>query len=75
MTPLANRFPVAVGLFVAGIAHLIAPKRLLGTASVLYDRILAVDFSPRADAGRRVRFVGVAMMAAGVLAWRLDRRP
>jgi hypothetical protein len=60
---------------VAGIAHLFSPKRLLGAASILYDRILAVDFSPRDDATLRVRLIGVGMVVAGVLAWRPDRRP
>ncbi len=72
---IPNRRPIAVGLLVAGIVHLVAPKRLLGTGSVLYDRILAVDFSPRDDAARRVRLVGIAMVGAGVLAWSPDRRP
>ena len=73
--PSQNRRPVALGLLVVGIAHLVASKRLLGTASVLYGQVLAVDFSPRDDASRRVRLIGVVMVAAGVLAWRLDRRP
>jgi hypothetical protein len=64
-----RRRPVAAGLFAIGLVHVLAPGRLLRGAGVLYDRLLEVEFSPRKDAPRRVRFVGVLMCLAGELAW------
>jgi len=52
-------------LVVAGAIHLLVPRLLLRIAAVGYDTALAVEFEPRANASRRVRLVGVAMLAAG----------
>jgi hypothetical protein len=66
----------AVSLFgaLAGIVHLLAPEWLLRTARVAYDRTLAVDFEPRANATRRVRLVGVGFLVAALLTALLWRR-
>ena len=57
----------AAGLLfvVAGLVHLLVPRLLLRTAAVGYDTALAVEFEPRANASRRVRLVGVGLLAAG----------
>jgi hypothetical protein len=52
----------------AGALHLLAPEWLLRTAGVAYDRTLAVDFEPRENAARRVRLVGVLLLAVAALA-------
>jgi hypothetical protein len=52
----------------AGVVHLLAPEWLLRTARVAYDRTLAVDFEPRENATRRVRLVGVLLLAVAALA-------
>jgi hypothetical protein len=54
-----------VGLVLAGVTHLLGPRALLWTAQVGYDRVLDVEFDPRETATRRVRLLGVAMVAAG----------
>jgi hypothetical protein len=56
---------VGAGLVVVGIAHLLVPGVLLSVARVSYDRVLDVAFEPRARTGRRVRLVGLGMVAAG----------
>jgi hypothetical protein len=53
---------------VAGLVHLLAPRRLLATARWGYDRVLAVDFDPREPAPRRVRLVGLSFVVASILA-------
>lgn len=55
----------------AGVAHLAIPDRLLKLASWNYDRVLAVGFEPRPNATRRVRLIGVAMIAAAPVLTRL----
>jgi len=62
--PLATLLPAA--LAVAGIVHLLFPRVLLRTARLGYDRLLAVEFHPRERAPRRVRAVGVLLLAAAV---------
>jgi hypothetical protein len=57
---------LAVGSAVTGLLHLLVPSWLLRLASVGYDRVLAVDFEPRANATRRVRLLGVLLLAAAV---------
>ncbi|MFB6255271.1 MAG: hypothetical protein ABEH58_00850 [Haloplanus sp.] len=66
---LARRLSLLAVL--AGIAHLLVPNRLLTTAEWGYDRVLAVAFDPRPNATRRVRLIGVVMLVAGVLCYRL----
>jgi hypothetical protein len=58
----------------AGVVHLLVPSRLLATARWGYDRVLAVEFAPRPNATRRVRLIGLLMLAVGALTYRaLDR--
>ncbi|MFQ3295538.1 MAG: hypothetical protein ACI8VE_002626, partial [Natrialbaceae archaeon] len=38
---------LAVGLLLIGILHLVVPGSLLQVSRVLYDRLLAAEFSPR----------------------------
>lgn len=59
---------VARGLAAAGVAHLVAPDRLLAAARRGY-RLLDVEFRPGPTATARVRLVGVGMLAAAALAW------
>ncbi|MFT4891783.1 MAG: hypothetical protein ACI9YT_002718, partial [Halobacteriales archaeon] len=65
-----TRRQVAVLLLLTGVVHLLAPGRLLRVARVSYDRVLAVEFTPRDGASRRVRLVGILMCLAGVVAWK-----
>lgn len=58
----------------SGIVHLLAPDRLLAAAAWGYDRFLAVDFEPRANATRRVRLLGVLTLLVGLAARSLRRR-
>jgi hypothetical protein len=62
--PVRGRL-AGVVLVTAGLAHLLIPGTLLATARLAYDRLLDVRFDPRAGAGRRVRLVGVGLVAAG----------
>jgi len=70
--PIRVRAVSLLGLL-AGAAHLLVPDRLLASAQWSYDRFLAVDFEPRSAATLRVRLVGLSMVGASVLAWRLSR--
>lgn len=54
-------------LIVIGLVHLLAPGRLLTAATVAYDRTLDVTFSPESKAVRRVRLVGLVMIALGTI--------
>lgn len=73
MMPMASRTTrrrqVAVLLLLAGVVHLLAPRRLLRVARISYDRVLAVEFTPRDGASRRVRLVGILMCLIGAVAW------
>jgi hypothetical protein len=62
-----------LGVF-TGAVHLLVPARLLATAEWGYDRFLAVEFSPRPNATRRVRLIGLLMIVGGVLGRRAIRR-
>jgi hypothetical protein len=63
-----------LGAVLAGMVHLLVPGRLLETAAWAYRRFLAVEFDPNPEATRRVRLVGVGLLAvAAVLRWLLDR--
>ncbi len=64
---------IGLGLLAAGIAHLAVPGVLLTLARRGYDRVLAVEFAPRAGAKGRVRAVGVGMLLAGLLLLRRCR--
>ncbi len=57
--------PVGVVMIVAGVVHLLLPQVLLRTAKIGYDVVLDIQFTPRDGAIRRVRSVGVGMVATG----------
>jgi len=61
---------IGLGLLTAGVAHLTIPGRLLALARWGYDRMLAVEFTPRTSAESRVRAVGVGMLVAGLVVMR-----
>lgn len=52
-------------LLLAGLVHLLAPGLLLRTAAVGYGRVLDVEFDPNDGAPRRVRALGIGMVAVG----------
>jgi len=56
---------------VAGVGHLFVPNRLLAAAEWGYDRVLAVEFTPRPSATRRVRLIGLLMLGGAALCYRL----
>lgn len=58
-------------LTVAGLVHVLFAETLLWIARWGYDRVLAVDFSPREGSKRRVRLIGLLWTGAGVLLRRL----
>ncbi|WP_049936651.1 hypothetical protein [Haloplanus natans] len=58
----------------AGVVHLLVPARLLATARWGYDRVLAVEFVPRPNATRRVRLLGLLMVAGSALVYRIADR-
>ncbi|MES3518184.1 MAG: hypothetical protein PPP58_11015 [Natronomonas sp.] len=60
---------LAVGCLLSAAAHLIAPRRLLAAAAVLYERVLCVEFSPKADAPRRVRLLAVPNLVVSLYCW------
>ncbi len=55
------------GLAAAGALHLLVPDRLLAAARRGYGLGLDVAFRPRDGAARRVRLVGVGMLALAAL--------
>lgn len=56
----------SVGLAALGVVHLLAPRVLLAVARGLYRAVLDVGFEPTERSPRRVRLVGVCMVAVGV---------
>lgn len=61
----ASPRPLGATLLVAGVFHLLVPGLLLSTARIGYERVLGVRFRPRSNATRRVRVVGLGMIATG----------
>ncbi|WP_435348226.1 hypothetical protein [Haloarchaeobius sp. HRN-SO-5] len=57
--------PVGALLTVVGVAHLVAPDRLLSLARTGYGTVLDVEFAPRDGARTRVRLLGALFVAAG----------
>lgn len=57
--------PFGLVLVLAGIAHLLVPGVLLRAARPAYRLALDVRFRPGERAQRRVRLLGLAMIAAG----------
>jgi uncharacterized protein YjeT (DUF2065 family) len=58
---------VGSGLIIGGLVHLLFPNQLLTTARYAYRHSLAVGFDPNQDAERRVRAIGLVMLAAGTV--------
>lgn len=52
-------------LVCVGLAHVLAPERMLALGEAPYDYLFAVNFDPREDAPRRTRAFGIALAAAG----------
>jgi len=65
---------VWLGTLLAGVAHLLAPGFLLATARRGYRRVLAVEFDPKRGARRRVRGIGLALLALAAVLRRLLHR-
>lgn len=61
------------GFVTAGLVHLLAPNALLAAARYAYKRFLAVDLDVDDRAERRVRAVGLAMLATGTVVASDDR--
>lgn len=61
------------GFVAAGLVHLLAPNVLLTAARHAYKRFLAVDLDADDRAERRVRAVGLAMLATGTVVASGDR--
>lgn len=60
------------GLILLGLVHLLAPGPLLAAARTGYDRLLNVEFVPDPAAMRRVRLVGLVMLAVGTVVGAVD---
>lgn len=68
--------PAGLLLVLVGLAHVLAPRLLLKSGEVGYDRALAVEFDPTDAAPRRVRLAGIGMILAGAhLAYYRGLRP
>lgn len=72
--PRRARELASLALFGAGVAHLLIPGRLLAVARAGY-RLLDVEFRPGETATRRVRAVGLGMLAAALAARPRSRLP
>jgi len=59
---LAGRGALAVGLL-----HVLLPELLVDAVRFLYDVVLDVSFVPRDRTAGRVRLLGVALLALGVV--------
>jgi hypothetical protein len=64
---------VGVGLAALGIVHLLAPRVLLEAARRLYRRVLRVRFESTEHSARRVRAIGVCMLAVAAALARCSR--
>jgi hypothetical protein len=60
------------GLILLGLAYLMAPGPLLAAARTGYDRLLNVEFVTDPAAVRRVRLVGLVMLAVGTVVGAVD---
>lgn len=63
---------VSVALSALGVVHLLAPRVLLGVARGLYRLLLDIRFEPTARSPRRVRVVGICMIATAAVLARLS---
>jgi hypothetical protein len=59
------------GTALAGVIHLLVPGLLLSSARQGYRWVLAVEFTPREGARRRVRLLGLACLATAAALRRL----
>ncbi|WP_324760293.1 hypothetical protein [Haloarcula montana] len=62
-----------LGTALVGVIHLLVPGLLLRTARFGYRTGLAVEFRPRSGARKRVRAVGVGLLALAAVVRRLQR--
>lgn len=60
------------GLILLGLLHLLAPGPLLAAARAGYDRLLNAEFTADSGTTRRVRFVGLVMLAVGTVVSAID---
>ncbi|WP_435334495.1 hypothetical protein [Haloarchaeobius sp. TZWWS8] len=58
--------PMGLALTLVGVLQLRAPERLLSTAGKGCDLLLDGEFEPREGSERRVKLVGVLLVAAGL---------
>lgn len=72
MTVRIRATTTGAGLILLGLVHLLAPGPLLAAARAGYDRLLNVEFVADAAATRRVRFVGLVMLAVGTIVGAID---
>lgn len=63
---------LALGAF--GSVHVCFPRLLLRTARLAYGLVLDVEFTPRENAPRRVRVVGVLSLVLAAIGWRVADR-
>lgn len=64
---------IGSGLIVTGLAHLLAPRTLLAIARYAYRWLLAADFEADERTERRVRTIGLVMLATGTIVAAADR--
>jgi uncharacterized protein YjeT (DUF2065 family) len=57
--------PAGALLVLAGVVHLLLPKSSTRIAAWSYDLVLDVEFQPGEGTPRRVRTIGLGMVAAG----------
>jgi hypothetical protein len=63
----AERRLAARGALAAGLLHVLLPELLVDVVRFCYDVALDVSFVPRDRTARRVRFLGVALLALGLV--------
>lgn len=61
------------GLIVTGLTHLLAPRALLTVVRYAYRRVLAADLDADDRTERRVRAIGLVMLAVGTIVAAADR--
>ena len=60
------------GLILLGLLHLLAPEPLLAAVRVGYDRLLNAEFASDSGTTRRVRLIGLVMLAVGTVVSAID---
>ncbi|MFC6903980.1 hypothetical protein [Halalkalicoccus tibetensis] len=61
------------GFIVAGLVHLLAPGLLIDAARYAYDRVLSAEFDGGRETNRRLRAVGLVLLALGTVVASDDR--